>query len=56
MLQEDEIIQKQVLNRKFLNRRAMGKPRTRWEDIIWKDTSQILGTLGWKKQAEEREE
>lgn len=24
-------------------------PRTRWENTVWKDTSQILGILGWKK-------
>ena len=33
--------------KKFLmgihNRRPMGKPRTRREDVITKDTSQILG-------------
>jgi len=41
--------------RRFLmgNLRLMGKPRARWEDITWRDTSQILG--GWKRQAEDRE-
>jgi hypothetical protein len=34
----------------------VGKPRTRWEDIIWMDTSQILGIQGWRRQAEDREE
>jgi hypothetical protein len=24
----------------------VGKPRTRWEDIVRRDTSQILGTRG----------
>jgi hypothetical protein len=33
----------------------VGKPRTRWEDITWTDTSQILGIWGWKRQVEDRE-
>jgi hypothetical protein len=32
------------------------KPRTRWEDVVWRDTSEILGIQGWKRQAENREE
>jgi len=52
---EDGRIPKKVLNGKFYNTRPVGKPRTRWEDIIRKDTLQILGILGWKKRAEERE-
>jgi hypothetical protein len=41
----------------YLNRnRPVGKRRTRWEDVIWRDTSQILGTLGWRRPAEDREE
>jgi hypothetical protein len=32
----------------------LGKPRTRWEDVIRRDTSQILETRGggeeWKKE------
>jgi len=35
-----------VLNGKFHNRRAVGKPRTRWEDVVRRDTSQILGIRG----------
>jgi len=32
------------------------KPRTRWEDVVWRDTSKILGKQGWRRQAENREE
>jgi len=32
------------------------KPRTRWEDVVRSDTSQILGIQGWRRQAEDREE
>jgi hypothetical protein len=52
---EDARISKNFLNGKFYNTRPVGKPRTRWEDIIRKDTSQIQGILGWKKQAGETE-
>jgi hypothetical protein len=34
----------------------VGKPRTRWDDVIRRDTSQILGIRGWKRRVEEREE
>jgi hypothetical protein len=40
---EDEIIPKKVLNGKCHNKRPVGKPRNRWEGIIQRDTSQILG-------------
>jgi hypothetical protein len=39
---EDARIPYKVLNGKFFNTRPVGKPRTRWKDVIWKDTSQIL--------------
>jgi len=32
------------------------KPRTRWEDVVWRGTSKILGIQGWRRQAENREE
>jgi len=41
---EDERIPKKVLDGKFNNTRPVGKPRTRWEDTTWRDTSEILGT------------
>jgi len=34
----------------------MGKPRTRWEDVVRRDTLQILGIQGWSRRAEDREE
>ena len=51
-----ERIPEKVLNGKFQNQRLVGKPRTRWEDVIWMDTSQILGIQGWQRRAEDREE
>jgi len=48
--------EKDVLNGKFRNTRPVGKPKTRWEDVIRKDTSQVLGIGGWRRRAEFREE
>jgi hypothetical protein len=36
---EDERIPNKVLNGKFHNTRPVQKPRTRWEDIIQRNTS-----------------
>ena len=46
---------KNFLNAKFLNKRPVGKPRTRWKDVARRDTSQILGIRRWSGQAEGRE-
>jgi hypothetical protein len=35
--------QKAVLNWKFHNTRPLGKPRTRWEAVIQRETSEVLG-------------
>jgi hypothetical protein len=32
-----------VLNGKLPNTRPMGKPRARWKDVVWRNTSRILG-------------
>jgi len=40
---EDERIPNKFLNGKFHNTRPVQKPRTRWEDIIQRNTSQLLG-------------
>jgi hypothetical protein len=52
----DEIILIKALNWKFRNTRPVGKPRTRWEDVVRRDTSQILGIRGWRRRAENGEE
>jgi hypothetical protein len=45
---------KKVLNGKFHDTRPVAKPRTRWEDVVRRDTSQILGMRGWNRRAEVR--
>jgi hypothetical protein len=42
--------EKEVLNGKFHNTRPLGKPRTRWEDFIQRDMSQVLGIGGWRRR------
>jgi hypothetical protein len=34
----------------------VGKPRTRWKEVVRTDTSQILGIRGWRRRAEDKEE
>jgi hypothetical protein len=53
---EEERIAKKVLNGKFHNTRPVGRPTIRWEDGVQKDALQILGTRGWRRRAENREE
>jgi hypothetical protein len=52
---EEGRIPKKVLNGKYHNTRPVGKPRIRWEDAVQKDALQILGTRGWRRRAENRE-
>lgn len=40
---EDKRIAKKVLDGKLNNIRPPEKPRTRWVNITWRDTSQVLG-------------
>jgi hypothetical protein len=49
-------IPKKVLNGKFRNTSPVGRPRIRWEDAVQKDALQIIGTRGWRRRAENREE
>jgi hypothetical protein len=39
---EDERIPKKALNGIFHYTRPVGKPRTRWEDVVPRNTSKIL--------------
>jgi len=56
---DDESIpppKKNTLNGKFHNKIPLGKSKTRWEDAVRRDTSQILGIRGWRRRAEDRAE
>jgi len=43
MRMEAERISKEVRNWKILNTRPVGKPKTRWEAIVQRDSSPKLG-------------
>jgi hypothetical protein len=53
---EEGRIPKKVLNGQFHNTRPVERPRIRWEDAVQKDSLQILGTRGWRRRAENRDE
>jgi hypothetical protein len=46
---EEERIARNVLNGKFHNTRQVGKPRTRWVDVVQKDQLQILEIREWRR-------
>jgi len=53
---EKERIPKMVFNRNFHITRPVGRPRTRWADVVQRDVLQLLGIRGWRRRAENRDE
>ena len=47
---------KKGFNGKLHSKRPVGRARNRWEDVVQKGTLQMLGTRGWRRRAENREE
>ena len=52
---EEERIPK-VLNGNFYTSRPVGRPRTRWADVVQRDALQLLGIRGWRRRAENGDE
>ena len=48
---EEERIPKKVLNGNFHTTRPVGRPRTRWADVVQRDALHLLGIRGWKRAA-----
>jgi hypothetical protein len=46
----DERMPKKALQQTIYGKRAVGKPRKRWEDAERKDSTKLLGTKAWKKK------
>jgi len=53
---EEERIPKKVLNGKFYTTRPVGRPRTKWADVVHRDALQLLGLIGWRRRAEHMDE
>jgi len=47
---------KKVINGNFHTARPVGRPRTRWADVVQRDTRQLLGIRGWRSKAANRDE
>ena len=45
-----------VLNGNFHTTRPVGRPRTRWVDVVQRDALQLLGIRGWRRRAANRDE
>ena len=53
---EEERIPKKILNGNFHTTRPVGRPRTRWADMVQRDALQLLGIRGWSRRATNRDE
>jgi hypothetical protein len=48
---EEKRIPKRALNGNFHTTRPVGRPRTKWADVVQRDALQLLGKRGWSKAA-----
>jgi hypothetical protein len=53
---EEERIPKKVLNGNFHTTKPVGRPRTRWADVVQRDVLQLLGKRGWRRRATNSDE
>jgi hypothetical protein len=53
---EEETIPKRVLNGNFHTTRPVGRPRTRWMDVVQRDDLQLLGIRQGRSKASRRDE
>jgi len=56
MRMEDEKIPKKLLNGNFHTTRPVGRPRTRWSNVVQRDALQLLGIIGWRRRTENWDE
>jgi hypothetical protein len=47
--------QKKVLNGNFHTKRPVGRPRTRWANVVQRDALKLLGIRGWRRRTENRD-
>jgi len=53
---EEKRIPEKVLNGSFNTTRSVGRPRTRWADVVHRDAIQLVGIREWRRRAENRDE
>jgi hypothetical protein len=53
---EEERNPKSVSNGSLHATRPVGRPRTRWADVVQRDASQLLEIKGWRIKASNRDE
>jgi hypothetical protein len=53
---EEERIPKKVLNKNVLTTRLVGRPSTRWANVVQRDALQPLRIRGWRRRAASRDE
>ena len=46
---------KKILNGNIHTTRPVGRPRTRWADVVQRDALQLLGIRGWRRRAANRD-
>jgi len=55
-MEEEWIKKKKGSKRKLLHHKPVGRPRTRWVDVVQRDALHLLGIRGWRRRAENRDE
>jgi hypothetical protein len=53
---QEESISKKFLNGNFHTTRPVGRPRTRWVDVVQRNALQLLGIRGWRRRAANTDE
>jgi hypothetical protein len=56
IIMEEEKIPTKVLKGNFHTTRPVGRPRTRWADVVQRDALRLLRIRGWRRKAENRDE
>jgi hypothetical protein len=52
---EEERVPNKVLNGNFHTTRPVGRPRTRWADVVRMDALQLLGIRVWRRRVANRD-
>ena len=55
-MEEERIPKKKSSKRKLPYHKPVGRPRTRWADVVQRNALQLLGIRGWRRRATNRDE